>query len=266
MDLGLRGRVAIVCAASQGLGKAAALGFAREGAHVVICARQRKMLETAARDIRADVGDVPVRILPIVADLTKPRQISHLVSRTVRTFGRIDILVTNAGGPPVAAFGDLTDEAWEQGMAVTLMSAIRCIRAVLPHMQKRKWGRIVNITSLAAKEPINDLVISSTLRPGLLALTKMLTNRYGREGILVNSVAPGYMRTGRMQDIGAARAAQEGISVDEYFQRQAKHVPLQRYGDPEELAHAIVFLGSERASYIAGATLSVDGGLVRGLF
>lgn len=266
MDLGLRGRVAIVCAASQGLGKAVALGFAREGAHVVICSRQRGMLNVAARDIRNEIGNIPVRILPIVTDLTKPRQISLLVSRTVKTFGRVDILVTNAGGPPVAAFPDLTDNSWGEGIELTLMSTVRCIRAVLPHMRKRTWGRIINITSLAAKEPINDLVISSTLRPGILALSKILTNQYGREGILVNSVAPGYMLTGRMQDIGSARAQKEGISAEEYFQRQAKHVPLQRYGDPDELANAIVFLGSEKASYIAGVTLSVDGGLIRGLF
>jgi len=266
MDLGLRGRVALVCAASQGLGKAAALGFAREGAHVVICARQRKALTNAAKEIRAAVSDLPIRVVPIVADLTKPRQITSVVARTVKAFGRIDILVTNAGGPPVAPFEALNDTKWEDGVALTLMSTIRCIRAVLPHMRKRKWGRIVNITSIAAKQPINDLVISSALRPGILGLSRVLAAQYGKDGILINSVAPGFMLTGRMQQIGESRAQEQGITVDEYFRRQAHDIPLQRYGDPEELANVIVFLGSERAGYMTGATVSVDGGMLKGLF
>jgi 3-oxoacyl-[acyl-carrier protein] reductase len=266
MDLGLRGRVALVCAASQGLGKAAALGFAREGAHVVICSRQRKALAMAAKEIRSAVGDLPVRVMPVVADLTKPRQIISVVARAAKAFGRIDILVTNAGGPPVAPFEALDDARWGEGVTLTLMSTIRCIRAVLPHMRKRKWGRIVNITSIAAKQPINDLVISSALRPGILGLTRVLAAEYGKEGILINSVAPGFMLTGRMQQIGQARAKEQGITVEEYFQKQARDIPVQRYGDPEELANVIVFLGSERASYCTGATMSVDGGMLKGLF
>ena len=266
MDLGLRGRVALVCAASQGLGKAAALGFAREGAHVVICSRQRNALAMAAKEIRSAVGDLPVRVMPVVADLTKPRQITSVVARAAKAFGRIDILVTNAGGPPVAPFEALDDARWGEGVTLTLMSTIRCIRAVLPHMRKRKWGRIVNITSIAAKQPINDLVISSALRPGILGLTRVLAAEYGKEGILINSVAPGFMLTGRMQQIGQARSKEQGITVEEYFQKQARDIPLQRYGDPEELANVIVFLGSERASYCTGATMSVDGGMLKGLF
>jgi 3-oxoacyl-[acyl-carrier protein] reductase len=266
MDLGLRGRVALVCAASQGLGKAAALGFAREGAHVVICSRQRKALTVASKDIRSAAGDLPVRVVPVVADLTKARHITAVVARTMRAFGRIDILITNAGGPPVAPFEALDDERWEAGVALTLMSAIRCIRAVLPHMRKRKWGRIVNITSVAAKQPINDLIISSALRPGILGLSRVLASEYGKEGILINSVAPGFMLTGRMQQIGASRAKEQGITVEQYFENAAREIPLQRYGDPEELANVIVFLGSERASYLTGATVSVDGGMLKGLF
>lgn len=266
MDLGLRGRVVLVCAASQGLGKAAALGFAREGAHVVICSRQRKALRTAAAEIVAAAGDHPVQVVPLVADLTKPRQISAVVSRTLKTFGRIDVLVTNAGGPPVGAFPDLDDDTWEQGVALTLMSTVRCIRAVLPHMQKRQWGRIINITSIAAKQPINDLVISSSLRPGILGLSRVLAAQYAKDGILINSVAPGFMRTARMQQIGESRAKEAGITVDDHFAKQSRDIPLQRYGDPEELANMIVFLGSERASYITGATISVDGGLLKGLY
>lgn len=266
MDLGLRGRVALVCAASQGLGKAAALGFAREGAHVVICSRQKKALQAAAEEIRTAAGAHVVRVVPLVADLTKPRQIAAVVTRTVKMFGRIDVLVTNAGGPPVGAFPDLDDGTWDKGVALTLMSTVRMIRAVLPHMQKRQWGRIVNITSIAAKQPINDLIISSAIRPGILGLSRVLGSQYAKDGILVNSVAPGFMRTARMEQIGTARAKDAGISLDEFFAKQSRDIPLQRYGEPEELANMIVFLGSERASYITGATISVDGGLLKGLF
>ncbi len=266
MDLGLRGRVALVCAASHGLGKAAALGFAREGAHVVICSRERKALTETAKEIRAAAEDLPVRVVPMVADLTKPRHISAMVTRTMKTFGRIDVLVTNAGGPPVAPFEALDDAQWTKGVTLTLMSTVRCIRAVLPHMRKRKWGRIVNITSIAAKQPINDLVVSSALRPGILGLSRVLASQCGKDGILINSVAPGFMLTNRMQQIGTLRSKQQGLSVEEYFQNQAGDIPLLRYGDPEELANVIVFLGSERASYVTGATVSVDGGMMRGLF
>jgi 3-oxoacyl-[acyl-carrier protein] reductase len=258
--------VALVCAASQGLGKAAAIGFAREGAHVVICSRQKKALLRTGDEIRAAVAENPVQVVPIVADLTKPRQVAAVVSRTMKLFGRIDVLVTNAGGPPVGAFTDLDDATWEAGVALTLMSTVRAIRAVLPHMQKRKWGRIINITSIAAKQPINDLIISSSLRPGILGLSRVLASQYAKDGILINSVAPGFMRTARMEEIGATRAKDAGITMDEYFVKQSRDIPLQRYGEPEELANVIVFLGSERASYLTGSTVSVDGGLMKGLF
>jgi len=266
MELGLRGRVAIVCAASQGLGKAAALGLAREGVHLVMCSRNRRALAQAAKDIREQAEGQAGDILPVSVDLTKPRQITSLVAQAVKRFGRIDILVANAGGPPVAPFPALDDRKWEEGIGLTLMSTIRCIRAVLPHMQKRQWGRIITITSIAARQPINDLVISSTLRPGIHGLTRVLANQYGKEGILINAVAPGFMLTGRMREIGAARAAEKHTSIEEYFAHQSREVPLQRYGNPEELANAIVFLASEKASYITGATLSVDGGLMKGVF
>ena len=265
MDLGLRGRVAIVCAASQGLGRAAAAGFACEGAHVVMCSRDKKRLAGAAVEIRNTAREYPVRVIPVVADVTKPRAIKALVAKAAKEFGRIDILVTNAGGPPVTAFPDLDDTAWEKGVALTLMSAVRSIREVLPHMQKRKWGRIINITSIAARQPVNDLVISSTLRPGILGLAKVLANQYAKEGILINNVTPGYILTARQKEIGASRAAQKGVSIDQYMQDLVRDIPAGRYGDPEELANVIVFLGSEKASYVTGATISVDGGLAKGL-
>jgi 3-oxoacyl-[acyl-carrier protein] reductase len=188
MELGLRGRVAIVCAASQGLGKATARGLFAEGTNVVISARDANRLQEAAQEISASAPGTGARVLPVVADVTSAQQIRDLVAATAREFGRIDILVTNAGGPPVAAFPDLDDATWEKGISLNLMSTIRCIREVLPHMRKRRWGRIIAITSITAKQPINDLVISSTVRPGILGLVRVLANQDGGEGILINSV------------------------------------------------------------------------------
>jgi 3-oxoacyl-[acyl-carrier protein] reductase len=265
MDLGLRGRVAIVCAASQGLGKATAAGFAGEGAHVVICSRNRKRINAAAEEIRKVLPDGGVEVLPVVADLRKARDIRNMVAAARKRFSRIDVLVTNAGGPPVATFPDLTDRIWEQGIEQNLMSTIRCIREVLPHMVQEGWGRIVNITSISAKQPIDDLVISSTVRPGILGLSKVLANQNAKDGVLINNVTPGYILTARQRELADARAKKADMSLEEYLKGAAAEIPAQRLGDPEELANVIVFLASEKASYVTGATISVDGGLTKGL-
>jgi 3-oxoacyl-[acyl-carrier protein] reductase len=265
MELGITGRVALVCAASQGLGKATALALAREGAHLVICSRDRARIASAAEEIRAAVPGKGNRVIPAVADLTDPSNIRDFVGAALQEFHRIDILVTNAGGPPVATFPELDDETWERGVRLTLMSTVRCIRAVLPSMRERRWGRIVNITSIAARQPIDDLIVSSTLRPGILGLSKVLANRYAAEGILVNSVTPGYILTDRQREIHHARATAQGKSAEWSMESVARSIPMGRLGRPEELADVIVFLCSERASYVTGATISVDGGLTRGL-
>lgn len=264
MELGLRNRLAIVCAASQGLGKATATLFAQEGAHVVICSRDSRKLAAAAKEIQA-VAASGVRVLAVTADLTKPAHIKRLFRTAHRTFGRIDVLVTNAGGPPVAAFSDLDDRTWQRGIDLTLMSTVRCIREALPVMQKQHWGRIINITSFVAKQPADDLVISSTVRPGILGLSKVLANQFTREGILINSVAPGFILTARQQEISAVRAKAAGITPSEYVEKSGKAIPAGRFGTPEELANVIVFLGSERASYISGTTVNVDGGFMKGI-
>ena len=266
MDLGLKGKVALVCAASQGLGKATATGFAHEGSHVVICSRDKKRLLRTAREITRAAGEQKATVLPVVADLTKARDIRRLVATAIEKFGRIDILVANAGGPPVGVFPDLDDSTWSAGITLTLMSTVRCIREVLPHMRERKWGRIITITSMTAKQPINDLIISSTLRPGILGLSKILASQYARDGITVNTVAPGYMLTARQVEISAVRSAKKGVSLEQYLKELAQEVPLGRYGEPEELANVIVFLASTKSSYVNGATITVDGGLIRGLF
>jgi 3-oxoacyl-[acyl-carrier protein] reductase len=265
MDLGLRGRVAIVCAASQGLGKATAQGLFDEGASVVISSRDEGRLQAAASEIAGKSPKSDGEVFPVVADVTDPQQIKALIATTEKKFGRIDILVTNAGGPPVASFPDLDDAAWQKGIDLNLMSTIRCIREVLPHMRLRRWGRIIAITSITAKQPINDLVISSTVRPGILGLVHVLSNQYANEGILVNSVTPGFILTARQKEISIARAASRGITAEQYQEEITREVPVKRYGTPEELANVIVFLASERASFVTGATIAVDGGLTKGI-
>jgi 3-oxoacyl-[acyl-carrier protein] reductase len=262
MDLGLRDRVALVTAASQGLGKAIAFGLADEGAKVVICSRSSKRVKPAAVEIQERTGS---EVLPIVADVRKLSNIKVLVEKTVSRFGRIDILVTNAGGPPVATFPDLGEEQWAEGLNLTFLSVVRLIREVIPHMQKLKWGRIINMTSFVVKQPVDDLIISSSLRPAIIGLAKVLANQYGKDGILVNNVCPGSILTKRQDEIIVARAQQRGISVDEYLAEAIKPIAIGRMGEPSEVANLVVFLASERASYITGATIQVDGGLVKGL-
>jgi 3-oxoacyl-[acyl-carrier protein] reductase len=265
MNLGLRGKFGIVCAASRGLGRAAATALAREGASLVICSRDRKRINDAAAAMRRTAAK-GADVVPMVADMSNASDIERLVRSALNRFGRIDILVNNAGGPPVAAFPDLSDEAWEQGTRLTLMGTVRCIRAVLPHMKKQGWGRVVTITSIAARQPINDLVISSSIRPGLLGLTKVLGNQYSADGICINAVAPGFILTDRQKEIGAARAKARGTTFEAYLKESAREIPLGRLGRPEELADVIAFLCSERASYVTGTTITVDGGLARGIF
>jgi 3-oxoacyl-[acyl-carrier protein] reductase len=265
MNLGLRGKVGIVCGASAGLGRAAAAALAREGASIVVCSRDKKRIAEAAAGMRR-TAPKGAEVVPMVADMSSAADIGRLVKATVKRFGRVDILVSNAGGPPVAAFPDLSDEAWERGTQLTLMSTVRCIRAVIPYMKKQGWGRIVTITSIAARQPINDLVISSSIRPGLLGLTKVLGNQYSADGICINAVAPGFILTDRQKEIGAARAKTKGITFEEYLKESAREIPLGRLGRPEELADVIAFLCSERSSYVTGTTITVDGGLARGIF
>jgi 3-oxoacyl-[acyl-carrier protein] reductase len=265
MNLGLRGKVGIVCGASAGLGRAAASALAREGASIVVCSRDKKRITEAAAGILRTAAK-GAEVVPMVADMSSAADIGRLVTATVKRFGRVDILVSNAGGPPVAAFADLSDEAWERGTQLTLMSTVRSIRAVIPYMKKQGWGRIVTITSIAARQPIDDLVISSSIRPGLLGLTKVLGNQYSAAGICINAVAPGFILTDRQKEIGAARAKAKGITFEEYLKESAREIPLGRLGRPEELADVIAFLCSERSSYVTGTTITVDGGLARGIF
>jgi 3-oxoacyl-[acyl-carrier protein] reductase len=258
MDLGLRNKVALVTAASKGMGKASAMGLAAEGARVAMCARTATELEAAAAEVRAKTG---AEVFAMRADVTRPEQVTALVAKVGERFGGVDILVANAGGPPRGHFEELTDEQWMGAVDISLMSTVRLIRAVLPSMKARKWGRILTIQSSSVKQPIPDLLLSNSVRPGVAGLMKTLALQLGPDNILVNTVCPGKIMTDRF--MGGLTSS--GLSREKYLETTAAEIPLGRIGTPEEFANVIVFLASERASYLTGVTLQVDGGLVRGL-
>lgn len=262
MDLGLKDRVAIVAAASKGLGKAVAAGLAREGAHICICARTEADLQMAASEIEAQTGR---KVFWKSVDVTRAEPIHSFVEDVVRRFGGVDICVSNTGGPPAKNFLSISLEEWRQAIDLVLMSAVSFAREVLPRMQERAWGRLIFLTSVSVKQPIDGLLLSNALRAGVAGLAKSLANEFGKDNILVHTVCPGYTLTERLGELAGAQALAAGVSPDEIYRRWATTVPLQRLGKPEELAALVVFLCSERASYMNGTTIAVDGGHVKGL-
>ncbi len=263
MDLGLKDRVAIVAAASKGLGRAVAFGLAREGVRLSLCARSEAVLNATAEEIRRETG---VEVLAIAGDVTKPEDVTRLVEETVRRFGRIDILVNNAGGPPGITFLESSVEQFQQAAELNLISTVRLCKEVVPHMLREHWGRIVNMVSLSAKQPLPGLILSNTARPGVLGLTKTMSNELAKEGILINSVCPGYTLTDRVAQVNEANALRKGITVEEEMKTLTDRIPLGRLGKPEELANVVVFLASERASFVTGAAIQVDGGQYAALY
>lgn len=262
MDLGLKDKVAIVAASSRGIGKACALGLAREGVHVAICARNEDPLQATAAEIRAATD---VEVLARRADMSVLGDIQALVQATLEHFERVDIAVTNAGGPPSLPITDVTEEQWAHGLDLNLLSAIRLSCEVAPSMQRQRWGRIINVVSTSVKEPFDNLVLSNVARAGVVAFAKTMANELGPYDILVNNVCPGSIWTARSQKSAQAQADQLGVSLEEAVDQFNQTIPLRRQGTPEELANLVVFLASERASYITGTTIQVDGGLVRSL-
>lgn len=262
MNLGIEGKVALVTAASKGLGKATALALAQEGCRVVIAARSVDPLHQAAAEIAHATG---ADILPIPADVSQATDLQRLFEATCKAFGQVDILVNNAGGPRPGVFTDMEDEDWLQAVELNLMSAIRLTRLVLPGMRARRWGHIINITSLAVKQPIPNLILSNAVRAAVVAMAKTLADEVAAEGITVNNVCPGYMLTDRVKALVEAQAHAEDTSMEAILQRTIADIPAGRIGQPEELAALIAFLASQQAAYITGTTIQVDGGRYRGL-
>lgn len=263
MDLGLKNKIALVAGASKGLGKAVALGLAREGAHVAIISRDHARIEAAAQDIRNATG---AQVLAITADVTRAVDIQRAVDETVKTFGTIHILITNAGGPPPAAFMALTDEQWQSAVNLTLMSAVRMSHAVVPLMQKQKWGRIIHLSSYSVKHPIENLMLSNSIRSAVVGLGKTQAMELARDGILVNSVLPGWTVTERVEQLLTDRATRNRSNLRDEFAKIEKEIPMGRMGKPEEFANVVVFLASECASYVNGVALPIDGGATRTAF
>jgi 3-oxoacyl-[acyl-carrier protein] reductase len=262
MDLGLKDKVALVAASSQGLGRAVAEELAAEGASLVLCARDSRTLAETAAAI-AESSDAHVLAVP--ADVTVTEDIKRLVDAGNERFGRIDILVTNAGGPPAGRFEQLTREQWEDAIRLTLLSAVELARLVLPGMKERRWGRIINITSIAVKQPVENLLLSNSLRAGLTGFARTLANEVAADGVTVNNVLPGYTRTERLDELAAMMAEKQGISPGEFRGKWEKEIPMGRLGEPREFAAMVAFLASERASYVTGTSIQVDGGWIKSL-
>src|SRR5262252_7463999 len=262
MDLGIKGRVALVAASSQGIGLATAEAFAAEGCKVAMCARNIKTLHTAADRIRKQHS---ADVLAEAFDVTDATAVSRFVSEIATQFGSVDICVTNAGGPPAKGFMAASLEDWRKAIEANFLSTVYFAREVIPHMQRNKWGRIITITSITTKQPVTDLVLSNAVRAAVVGLVKSLSNEFGKDGILVNNVAPGYTATERLQELAGVRALAAGTSPEEIYRSWAAETPVGRLGQPGEIADLILWLASERAAYVTGQTVLADGGIYPGL-
>lgn len=263
MDLGLRDKVAIVLAASKGLGRASAAALAGEGAKVVIGSRDGQVLGETAQQIQRESGS---RVLAVPTDVMKPEDLEAIVLAAVREFGHVDVLVNNAGGPPPGTFEAFGDEQWMSAFELNLLSAVRLIRLVLPEMRKRGEGRIINIVSTSVKQPIDGLLLSNAIRTGVVGMAKTLSVELAPDNITVNNVCPGRILTDRIrQNYRMREKLQQGISEEEALKEVVQDIPMKRIGKPEELGALVAFLASQQASYITGTTIQVDGGLTRSL-
>lgn len=262
MDLGLTDKVALVGGSSRGLGRAIAEELAREGASVVITARRARPLEEARDEIEAATGS---RVLAVAADLATSEGVEHVWRAAQDSFGRVDVLVNNTGGPPAAPFESHTAEAWSAAVRLLLDSAVGLSRLVLPGMKDRRWGRIINITSIAVKQPIDNLVLSNSIRSAVTGLGRTLANEVAEYGVTVNNVMPGYTDTERVVDLAESQARERGTTAAIEREAWSTEIPMKRLGRPAELAALVAFLASERASYITGTSIAVDGGWIRAL-
>lgn len=262
MDLGLKDRVAVVAGSSKGLGFAAALELSREGAKVVVNSRSPESVERACARIESETGG---EVLGVAADLTDPAGVTELVDAAQKKFGRIDVLVTNTGGPPGGAFEDHSAEVWRQAIAQNFESVLNLCRAVLPGMRENQWGRIINITSISVKQPVGGLILSNAIRAGVTGFARTLANEVAAGGITVNNVLPGYTATERLNELATKLSEMNASSPDDERARWSAEIPMNRLGQPEELAALITFLASERAGYITAQSVAVDGGWIKSL-
>jgi 3-oxoacyl-[acyl-carrier protein] reductase len=262
VDTGLKNRVAIVAASSQGIGRATTEGLAAEGCRVAMCARNAQTLQAAAQRIEKQYS---VEVFTQALDVADAEAVHRFVEAVAAKFGGVDICVTNAGGPPAKGFLAASLEEWRKAVDLNFLSTVYFAREVIPHMQRRHWGRIITITSITTKQPVADLVLSNAVRAAVVGLVKSLANEFGKDGILVNNVGPGYTATDRLKELAKARSAASGKSEKEISEGWSVDAALKRLGEPREIADAIVWLASERASYVTGQTLLVDGGFYKGL-
>jgi 3-oxoacyl-[acyl-carrier protein] reductase len=262
MDLGLKNRVALVAASSQGIGLATAEAFAAQGCRVAMCARNPTTLQAAAEKIRQQHR---AGVFTDAFDVGDADRVARFVADVAGKFGGVDICVTNAGGPPAKGFLASTSDDWQRAIELNFLSTVYFAREVIPHMQRKRWGRIITITSITTKQPVADLVLSNAVRAAVAGLVKSLANEFGKDGILVNNVGPGFTATDRLKELAKSRAAASGKSEQEIFEAWAADAPLKRLGEPGEVAETIVWLASERASYVTGQTILVDGGMYKGL-
>ena len=263
MDLGIKGKVALVAASSQGLGRAVAEELAAEGASLVICSRSQERIDEACNAIS---GRTDVDVLGVAGDLSKRDDVERIFSAGLSRFGQIDILVTNTGGPPAGPFETLTQENWNDAVNGLLFSVVQLTRLALPGMKERRWGRILNVTSIAAKQPVENLLLSNSVRAGVTGFAKTLANEVGEFGVTVNNIMPGYTATERVEELAATLADREGVDASVIRGRWEAEIPMKRLGSPREFAALAAFLVSERASYITGSSIAVDGGWIQSVF
>jgi 3-oxoacyl-[acyl-carrier protein] reductase len=262
VDFGIRGRHALVGGSSRGLGYAIAHELAVEGCRVVVCSRNEAEVEEAGRRLEDETG---TEVLAVAANLSEPAGVERLVAQATARFGDVDILVTNTGGPPAGPFESHTPEAWRAAMAQNLESVLNLTRLVLPSMKERRWGRIVNVTSIAVKQPVDGLILSNSIRAGVTGFARTLANEVAPWGVTVNNVMPGYTRTERLVHLAEHNAERRGTTVKDAYEAWEHEIPMRRLGEPSELAALVAFLASDRAGYITGTSIPVDGGWIRAL-
>ena len=261
MDMGLMGKVAFIAGGSKGLGKAVALEMSREGARIAICSRDNPALPAAVEEIKAATGG---EVIGIPADVSDVEQAGAFIRKGIEHYGTVDILVNNAGGPPSMQFLEIDDESWLQAFRLNLMSTIAMTREAVPVMKEKGWGRIVNIASVSVKQPIDGLILSNTIRMGVVGLSKTLSNELAPFNITINNVCPGYTMTDRVKSLAAVVAEKDGSTPESVVARWESTIPMKRLGTVEEFSALVTFLASERAGYITGASIQIDGGWYKG--